>query len=319
MPVISRRPGANQPLGIALIVLSGLLFASLDNTTRHLGATLPVLLMLWFRYGFQALAMAIWLAISRRRPGGADFAVSQRVFQVIRGALLLATSGFSFYGLQWIPAAEFTAINMLTPVFVTVLAAWLLRERVSPLRWAMVFGGFAGALIVMRPGSGAFGWAVLFPLAAACTYAAFQVLTSKLAGMESPYTTHFYTGLVGVVLTTPVLWLSSVDVIGALRNATAFEYLQLFGIGLFGTAGHLLLILALGLAPASRLMPFAYCQIASAAAIGWLVFGYLPDGWAWVGMAVVAVCGGASAWLNVREATARDRPTSPTAIDATAD
>lgn len=319
MPVAFRRPRANLSLGIALIVLSGLLFASLDNTTRHLGATLPVLLMLWFRYAFQALAMAIWLAISRRRAAGAGFAVKQPLFQAIRGALLLATSGFSFFGLQSIPAAEFTAINMLTPVFVTLLAAWLLHERVSALRWAMVFGGFTGALIVMRPGSGAFGWAVLFPLAAACTYAAFQVLTSKLAGMESPYTTHFYTGLVGTLLATPLLWFSPVDVLATLRGASAVEVLQLAGLGLFGTAGHLLLILALGLAPASRLMPFAYCQIASAAAIGWLVFGYLPDRWAWIGMAVVAVCGGASAWLNVREAAARARPPSPTTLDATAD
>ncbi len=319
MPVAFRRPRANLSLGIALIVLSGLLFASLDNTTRHLGATLPVLLMLWFRYAFQALAMAIWLAISRRRAGGAGFAVKQPLFQAIRGALLLATSGFSFFGLQSIPAAEFTAINMLTPVFVTLLAAWLLHERVSALRWAMVFGGFTGALIVMRPGSGAFGWAVLFPLAAACTYAAFQVLTSKLAGMESPYTTHFYTGLVGTLLATPLLWFSPVDMLATLRGASAVEVLQLAGLGLFGTAGHLLLILALGLAPASRLMPFAYCQIASAAAIGWLVFGYLPDRWAWIGMAVVAVCGGASAWLNVREAAARARPPSPTTLDATAD
>lgn len=318
MPAAFRRPSANLPLGIALIILSGGLFAGLDNTTRHLGATLPVLLMLWFRYAFQALAMAIWLGVSRLRPGGAGFAVRQPLFQAIRGALLLATSGFSFFGLQWIPAAEFTAINMLTPVFVTLLAAWLLREAVSPLRWAMVFGGFAGALIVMRPGSGAFGWAVLFPLAAACTYAAFQVLTSKLAGMESPYTTHFYTGLVGTLLATPLLWFSPVDPVSALRQAGPSELLQLVGLGVFGTSGHLLLILALGLAPASRLMPFAYVQIASAAVIGWLVFGYLPDRWAWIGMAVVAVCGGASAWLNVREAAARERPPSRTALDARA-
>ena len=319
MPAAARRPGANPPLGIGLILLGAVFFACLDNTTRYLGATLPVLLILWSRYAFQAVVMAVWLLVTRRRPGGAGFAVSHRLFQAIRGALLLATSAISFYGLQFIPAAEFTAISMLTPVIVTLLAAWLLHERVSRMRWAMVFGGFMGALIVMRPGSGVFGWTVLFPLASACTYASFQVLTSKLAGVENPYTTHFYTGLVGVVLMTPVLWLSAVDVAGVLGAASPAQVLQLLGIGLFGTTGHLLLILALGLAPASTLMPVFYSQIAAAAAVGWLMFGYLPDRWAWLGMFVVGVCGAASAWLNMREAAARNQPLPAATVDAMAD
>jgi drug/metabolite transporter (DMT)-like permease len=74
----------------------------------------------------------------------------------------------------------------------------------------------------------------------------------------------------------------------------------LIGIGLLGTFGHLLFILAFGRAPASRLVPFMYVQIAEAAAIGWLLFGDLPDRWGWVGMGVIALCGGTTAWLNTR-------------------
>lgn len=310
------RTGAHPGLGIVLIVVGVSLFGMLDNATRYLGASLPVLLLLWVRYAFQAAAMAVWLLVSRRSPGGAGFSVAHPRFQAMRGALLLATSAISFYGLQHMPAAEFTAINMLTPVIVTLMAGWLLHEHVSRLRWTFVVGGFAGALIVMRPGGGYFGWVALFPLSAAVTYASFQVLTSRLAGLESPYTTHFYTGLVGVVLMTPVLLLSPVDLASGLAAVTPLQLVLLFCLGLFATAGHLLLILAFGLAPASTLMPFVYAQIGAAALVGWVVFGYLPDAWSWVGMAVVAVCGAASAWLNVREAA---RPPSVVALDATAD
>jgi drug/metabolite transporter (DMT)-like permease len=276
---------------------------------------LPILLMLWVRYAFQALVMLVWIACSKT----VGFRTAHPNFQFVRGSLLLATSAFSFFGLQYLPVAEFTSINMLTPVIVTLLAAWLLHDRVSGLRWALVGGGFAGALIVIRPGSGLFGWEVFFPLACALCYASFQLLTSRLAALESPYTTHFYTGLVGTLILTPVLLFSPIDVDGVLRSAPPFHIVLLLAIGLLGTVGHLFLILAVGLAPTSTLMPFTYLQIAIAAAIGWLVFRYVPDSFAWLGMGVIAVCGAASAWLNVRDAQARQRPTSAVSADTIAD
>jgi drug/metabolite transporter (DMT)-like permease len=72
-------------------------------------------------------------------------------------------------------------------------------------------------------------------------------------------------------------------------------------VGLLGTVGHLLIVLAFSRAGTATLMPFAYTQIAFAAALGWLVFSLTPDLWAWIGIAVIAGCGAATAWLNVRE------------------
>jgi len=305
--VNAQRPG----LGIALIVLMASCFASMDSTIRYLGAFLPVLLILWARYSVQALVMAAWLGGRAARQGSlAGLRAAHPRFQLVRGLLLLATSAMSFYGVQAMPVAEFSAINMLTPVIVTLLAATLLHERVSPLRWALVVGGFAGALIVIRPGSGTFGWAVLFPLAGACFYASFQVLTAKLASLEDPYTTHFYTGLTGALLLSLLLALGPFEVMAALRAAPPWQWGLLLGIGALGTVGHLLLILALGLAPTGVLMPFVYVQIAVAAAIGWLAFDHVPDGYAWLGMAVVSASGASSAWLNVRQ---RTRPATVTA------
>ncbi|RQP25010.1 DMT family transporter [Piscinibacter terrae] len=308
-------PHQQRPtLGIALVVLMSVCFAGMDTTVKYGGLFLPVLLMLWVRYATQALAMTAWLALSST----AGFRAAHPKFQLVRGMLLLGTSAMSFFGVQHMPVAEFTAIVMLTPVIVTMLAAWVLHERVSPLRWALVVGGFAGALIIIRPGSGLFGWAVLFPVAGTLCYASFQVLTSKLSALESPYTTHFYTGAVGAAVLTPFLLASPIDIPAVLHAASGPHLSLMLCVGLLGTFGHLLLILALGFAPTSTLMPFVYVQIVSAAFFGWVAFRHVPDAFAFVGMAVVAVCGAASAWLNVREASSR-RPMSPLAADTITD
>ena len=226
-------------------------------------------------------------------------------FQWLRGGLLLATSFCSFFAVRFMPVPEYTAINMLTPLLVTVLAATVLRESVSRLRWALVFGGFAGALVVIRPGSGTFGWVVALPLLGAVAYASFQVLTSRLAGAESPYTTHFWTGFVGTVVLWPVLAIATASqgteaAWTLLQRLPASAWWLMIVVGLFGTTGHLFLILALGKARTATLMPFVYAQIAFASVIGYVFFDHVPDHWAWIGMAVIAACGATSAALNMR-------------------
>jgi drug/metabolite transporter (DMT)-like permease len=215
----------------------GLAFAVLDNSVRWLGATVPVLLIRFWRYATQAGVRAVWLLLDKRRR----FKPEHPRFQLLRGTLLLATSALSFWGVQQMPVAEFTAINMLTPVLLTLLAAWLLKERVSATRWVLVGLAFAGALVVIRPGSGRFGWAVLFPLGCA----------------------------VGGGIVLPILLLSPVDVRARLTGATPLQSAALVTAGLMGTLGHLMMILALGLGRASTLMLFVYPQIGSAALVGW--------------------------------------------------
>ena len=312
-------PAQRPALGIGLILLMVSCFASMDSTIRYLGGFLPVLLILWARYSVQAISMTVYLGQQRLRGRAGVFRAAHPKFQLVRGLLLLATSAMSFYGVQYMPVAEFTAINMLTPVLVTLLAALVLHERVSRLRWALVVGGFAGALIVIRPGSGLFGWAVLFPLAGALFYAAFQTLTSKLSALENPYTTHFYTGITGMLLLSLLLAAGPIPVWQTLSQAPAWQWGLLLFIGVLGTSGHLFLILALGLAPTGTLMPFVYAQIGVAAAIGWFAFGHAPDRYAWLGMAVLSASGALSAWLNVREAQAQRRPPSPVLQDTIAD
>jgi drug/metabolite transporter (DMT)-like permease len=313
---VSVGPTAQRPaLGVLLIIAMAAVFAVGDTTIKYIGGFLPVLLLLWSRYAFQAFVIAIWLA----RPGGAGFACAHPKFQWTRGLLLLATSGMSFFGLQQMPVAEFTALGMLTPVVVTLLAALVLHEPVSRMRWALVIGGFIGAVIVIRPGSGVFGWAALFPLAMALCYGGFQVLTSRLASLESPYTTHFYTGFSGAVIVTPFVLFNAGEMLAALRAAPLWMLWPVLLIGACATAGHLLLIFAFGVAPMATLMPFIYVQIGWALVASYVVFRHLPDGWAWFGMGVIALCGALSAWLNVRGGSGKGLPDSVVAADTIAD
>ncbi|MET0335829.1 MAG: DMT family transporter [Rhizobacter sp.] len=304
LPAARHRPLA----GIGLVLVMGVWFVSLDTTAKYLGQVLPIILGLFARYAMQAVIMGVWLTLRLVRGNGNLFRTAHPRFQLLRGTLLLATSALLFIGIRQMPVAEFTAVGMLSPVLVTVLATVFLREHVSLLRLSLVAGGFAGALIVVRPGAGIFGWVALIPLVMAFVYAGFQLLTRRLSNLEHPLTTHFYTGLVGTVAVGALLLVLDPQASWvALSNAPPSIWGLLLFVGLAGTVGHLCLILALGMAPMATLMPFTFLQLGFASIAGWLVFDHIPDDWAFVGIAVVGVCGATSVWLNFRESAAAQR------------
>lgn len=307
---------AHRPLlGIAFVVGAASCFAMMDTMVRYIGAYFSVALVLWTRYGLHAAIMTLWIVLSTQR----SFRSANPMFQIARGALLAFSSAMAFAALRRMPVAEFTAIVMLTPVVATLVARLWLKERISPLRWTLVVGGFVGALIVVRPGSGAVGWAALLPLAATFSNAAFQIMTSRYAPHEDPFTTNFYTGATGMAIATPILLASVADPIDTLLGAPGLQVGALVGVAVLGTTGHLLLIMALGKAPASTLMPFQYAQLAVAALAGYIVFGVVPDALGWLGMGIIGVCGAGSAWLNVRTAAQRQRPVSAVQVDTIAE
>jgi drug/metabolite transporter (DMT)-like permease len=288
----SRPPSTQAALGIAFLILATAFFAVLDTTVKYIGAFVPVLMAVWFRYIFQAVVVtAVMLPLRGRNL----LQTAHPRFQVLRGALLLLVSALSFISVQYMPVGEFTAIVMITPLVVTLLAALFLKERVSAMRWLLVAGGFAGALLVVQPGGDVVGWASLLPLVMVFTYAWFQILTSKMARTEDPMTMHFYTGWVGALMASlalPVAW-------QAIPDTTTFALLCL--IGLMGTVGHFLLILAFKRTQASTLTPYLYGQIGFAMLCGWVVFGHIPGQLELVGMALIVLCGATASWLTARD------------------
>jgi drug/metabolite transporter (DMT)-like permease len=184
------RPGAQAALGITFLVMAVACFAVLDTAVKYVGAFVPILVAVWFRYVFQAVAVSTVMLPLR---GRSLLHTRHPRFQMLRGCLLLMVSVLSFISVQYMPVGEFTAFVMTTPLVVTLLAALFLKERVAPMRWVLVGGGFVGALLVVQPGGDVIGWASLLPLLMVVTYAWFQILTSQMARTEDPMTMHFYT------------------------------------------------------------------------------------------------------------------------------
>jgi drug/metabolite transporter (DMT)-like permease len=298
-----------------MILIATFLFASMDASVKYVTFTLPLVLVLWVRYAVQAAAMVAWIWPKRGRAG---FRVAHPRFQIARGVLLVLVSGLAFVAVSHMPLAEFTAILMLWPVLATVVAARMFRERVGRLRWMLVAGGFVGTLIVIRPGFGLFGWEALLPVVTMVVAAAYNLLTSRLAVLDDPHATQFHTGAVGTLLLAPLLlFYQPGDTLTAIRAAPALDlWLTLF-IGTCGAIGHLLIVMAFSRAGTATLLPFTYSQIAFAALVGWFVFRSAPDFWAWIGMSIIAICGAAAAWLNVRQAQRAGAP--PAALEPAAD
>ena len=148
-----RHPVSKPPralAGIALVVAAVACFAALDTTTKYVSVSVPLLMALWFRYAFQAVATTLTVLPGR---GMSVLRTRNPRFQWLRGVLLLTSSLLAFASLKYMPVGEFTAIVMITPLAITVLAATVLKEKVSPMRWALVAGGFAGTLVIIRPGA----------------------------------------------------------------------------------------------------------------------------------------------------------------------
>ena len=185
--------------GIGLVLAAVACFATLDTATKVSTLGVPILMGVWVRYAFQAVATTV---VFLPRHGRALLRTAHPRFQLLRGALLLASSTLAFFSLRYMPLAEFTSIVLTAPLVVTLLAATTLQEEVSPLRWALVAGGFVGTLVILRPGSSVFSWAIVLPIGLVVTNAWFQVLTSRLARTENPLTMHFYTGSVAITVPT---------------------------------------------------------------------------------------------------------------------
>lgn len=298
-------PHARFGAGIGYIMLTAGCFATSDATAKHLGATVPILVLLWARYIFQAAVMA---SMQLRRRGWRDLVRSTHPrLQAVRAGLLVANATCSFAGLQYLPLAEFTALAMLAPMFSTLLAATLLKERVTPSRWAMVFLGFVGMLAIVRPGHGTLGWAVCLPVAAAALFALFQVVTNRLSAIDDTVTTNLLSGLGALLVLCVALAVLPIDAVAVLRQANTIEWLLIGMLGAVATLGQMSMTLAIRSAPLSVLTPFAYAQIAFAAFIGWVLFRHSPDRWSACGMALIAMAGAATVVLNAREAAAARR------------
>jgi drug/metabolite transporter (DMT)-like permease len=279
---------ARPARGIALLLLATVFFVLLDATAKHLARQWPVPLLVWVRYTTHCALMVLLLG---PRLGHRLLATGQPVRQVVRALLLLATTLCIMTALGHMPLAETTAVAFAAPVIVVILARPLLGEKIGPLRWLAVLIGFAGVLLIARPGSGLSATGLAWAGSGAVFLALYQILTRQLSAGENPLTMLFYTALVGTLAMTP--WLPWV---WTGPRPEGIEWALVLGMGVFGGTGHFLLIRAFREAPASLLAPITYAQIPMAVLLGWVVFHHTPAPGVFLGMLVIAGAGVLLAW-----------------------
>lgn len=282
------QPATTGPLRAVLLLLCGLVtFVVIDSLVKYWAHDLAVLVTVWFRYVFQALVMALVMAAR-----GVRFHTTMPGMHMLRGALLLVVSVLGTLSVVLMPLGEFAALVMLTPLVVVLLSVLVLRERVDALRWVLLLTGFAGAVLVLALQRSALslGWYVLMPLAVVLAYAGYQLLTNRMARTENPLALHCFTGLFGALalsLALPWIWQPVSDP-------------RVWGIfvlvGVLGTGGHFLLLLAFATAAPSTLSVFLYLQVALSVLAGWLVFDHMPQPLAWVGIGLIVGSGLLSAF-----------------------
>ena len=264
---------------MVLVLLAFLCFAALDATTKHLAKTIAVPLLLWARYTVPCLLMIVFLAPSRR----ARLLITRRpTAQLLRSLLLVAMTGLMMTAFRLMPLAETTALLFVTPLFVVLLAGPMLQEKISPGRWLAALAGFAGALIIARPGGGMSALGAVLVIAAALCYSTYQIQTRQMSASENTLSLLFYPLLIGTVIMTlmlPWFW-------DGLRM-TPFETLLFISLGVSGGIGQYFMTSAFRHAPASVLSPLMYGQIVWATLFGWQLFGQVPDSLSIFGMAVI--------------------------------
>lgn len=269
-------------MGILFMCLAATFFPVMNGLAKWMSQTYGSEQVVWFRTLSHLLLVLIVLL---PQYGVGILRTHRPWIQLGRSTLLLASTLLFFTAIQFVSLAQAASISFTAPLIVVLLAGPMLGERVRLSRVIGVLFGFAGVLVVIRPGTAVFHWASLLILGNACCYAVYQLLTRKVAGIDRPETSVVYSALLGSVLLTlalPFFWTP-------LHGIT--DFLILCSLGALGALGHYCVARAMTYAPANFVSPFNYWQMVGSVAVGYWLFGDLPDSFTWLGAGMIIVAG----------------------------
>ena len=273
--------GAATRKGIAIAVLAITMFAALDVVSKILGQQMSVVQIIWVR---SLIFLPLALAFAWRPGVGLAWRSGMPWLQTFRVVLLLVEMWFFLSAFALVPLADAHAIGASAPLLVTALSVPFLGEKVGWRRWAAVGTGFAGMLMIVRPGFADFSWAMLYAVAGATLWAVYQIVLKIVGRTDSATTTGVWTAVLSAVFTSllgPFFWTPP--------DATGWTLLVV--AALVGGVSHIVYSRAFNLAPASALQPFTYLLLVYAAVFGWLIFGDVPDRWTVAGAALIVSSG----------------------------
>lgn len=278
----------NRLVGIGLVSLAYLLFTFIDGGAKWLVASLPVIVVVWLRFVTHVVLAGAVLFPLR---GLALLRTAHLRWHLVRVLMFIAMSGINFWVLQYLQLAVTSSIFFIVPILIA-----LLGERLDAGRWAAIVAGFAGVLVIVQPGGAAFHPAMLLSVLNALLYAAFMMMTRRLAAYDSPETIQYLPAVGATIALAPFALAAWEWPQGWLPWTVACV------IGASGGLGHYFLALAHRYAPATTIAPFLYQQVIYMAIFGYVVFGDVPGPSLWAGAAIVIASG---LYLFARERASR--------------
>ena len=260
-------------------------FSTMAIAGRELSAELTTFQILFFR----SLAGLVLMMVLLSRTGWWHLRTRHFGIHLIRNIAHYGGQYGWFYGIALIPLAEVFAIEFTMPIWTAIFAALMLSERISRQRVIAIAIGFAGVLVMLRPGIAVVSPAAMAVLAAALAYGFAHTLTKRLSGTDSPMAILFYT----VAIQLPLAFLPAL-------SEWTWPSLQLwpwvFGVGAAALSAHYCLTRAFMLEDATVVMPIDFLRLPFIAVLGFLLYDEPPQFWVFVGAAIVFT----GSWLNLR-------------------
>jgi drug/metabolite transporter (DMT)-like permease len=274
-------------LGVLYMCAACALFPIMNGFVKLLATTYDPKQIVWFRIVVHLVLVA--LVFTPRM--GLDLFRTQRIgLQFVSSVMMLLSTLLFFSAVKYVGVAEAISVSFVAPLAVVFLAWPLLGERITAMRVAAVVVGFAGVLVVIRPGSAVFQWASVLLLGSAICYAIYQIVIRRLAGVDHPATSIFYSVLLGAILMSalvPLVWTTPKSWI---------DWLLLLSLGALGGLGHYCVARALTYASANFIAPFNYTQMIGSVIVGYLMFAEVPDLYTWLGTALIVGAGLLVGW-----------------------
>jgi drug/metabolite transporter (DMT)-like permease len=274
-----------------LIVFAGLLFSSMNAMIRHASGELHPLEIVFFRSLFGFAAMVPWLsrqglgALRTRRPALIGL-------RTLLGFISMATW---FSALAVVPLGNAVALGFTAPLFAAVAAVVVLREKIRARRIIALLVGFAGMLIILRPGAQSVGVGQVMVVVSALSMALSVITMKVLTRTEQVGSLVVYQ----TMLTTPI---ALVPALFVWTWPSAEMWFWVILIGVVASTAHMAFTRAFSLADTMYLMPFDYLRLPQVAFLGWMLFGEPTDLYTWIGAAVIAA---SSVYVAHREARVR--------------
>ena len=262
--------------GALWLVLAGFVLISMNSLVKSFGARLPAAELLFCR-GLFGTMFLLPIVIGR---GWRSVATQHPWMHLLRTSFGTASMFGVFYAVTHLPLADATAILFSNPLFATVFAALILRETVGWRRAVATLVGFAGVLVMIRPGAESIAPAALVAIMAAMLTGALAIIIRRLSGKDAPYVIIFWFTTVGSLMALPaalIFWVPP----------QAGDWPLLVLIGLLGLIGQSAFTFAFSTGESSAVAPFDYLRLILAGVFGYVFFAELPDVWSLTGAAII--------------------------------